>query len=471
MSYRTDSYDPDYNEDISTWSLDAAVSPEDDGSQLLRLALCLFIIPTVGLLVSAGFALGDEGAMVTRLALLGYALGALIFVLVIGTPKLAGTDRARMSLMFGPSVRLVMLLLAVSVLVQAALFIYSLFTLEASTIGRVHGGLMVVVGLGALYVCLALIKSAFGMFSVEPMHVRASRIPNLSPIRERMDTLATRLNAKCPDHIVVGLEPNFFVTSAPVKLVGSNEHLTGTTLFVSLSLMRLFSDAEFDAVIGHELGHFRGEDTVYSLKFAPTYARLSQALLVLANGSGNASDLGRIPALAALAAYLSRFTASERTVGRERELLADQAGASASSKEALATALLKVALFSGNWNWLTQQHVAELNEGRTFTTLSTTFNQVSRLADDVNWEEIRNSVSSSIQAHPIDTHPTFAERLQALGLASADLNAADCEASPAAAVALLENAEELDEDLSELEANWLLAIGAAQLPNQATGLE
>jgi Zn-dependent protease with chaperone function len=246
--------------------------------------------------------------------------------------------------------------------------------------------------------------------------------------------------------------------------VGTNEHLEGTTLYASLSLMRILGDAEFDAVIGHELGHFRGADTAYSLKFAPTYARLSQALHVLSDGAGNASDLGRIPALAALAAYLTRFATSERTVGRERELLADQAGASASNKEALATALLKVALFSGNWDWLTRQHIAELNEGRTFTALSTTFNEVSRLPDDADWHQIRDSVASAIQAHPIDTHPTFIERLQGLGLSPADLEAADCDVPSVAVVTLLENAEELDASLSGLEAKWLLAIGAAQLP-------
>ena len=436
---------------------------EDDGTDLLRLGLCLFVIPTIGWLISAVFAAGDEASLVMELVIAGYALGALIFLIIIGSPKIAGTDRARMSLVFGPSVRFVMVMLAGSVLVQAALFIYSLFTLEASTIGRVHGGLMLAVGVGALYVCYALIKSAFGMFQVQPMVVRA--LASESPeLRNRVNSIADRLGSQRPDNIMIGLEPNFFVTSAPVNLVGSGQELHGTTLFVSLSLMRILSDDEFNAVIGHELGHFRGSDTIYSLKFAPTYSRLSHALYELSNGAGNASDLGRIPALAALSAYLTRFAVSERTVGRERELLADEAGASVANPKALATALLKLALFSANWDWLTQQHVAELAEGRTYLKLATTFTDVSELSPDVDWPELRNSVAATVQAHPTDTHPTFAERLQALDVSSEDLQAADCDHPIRASCTMLGDADEIDSKLSDLEGSWLLAIGAAQLP-------
>jgi Zn-dependent protease with chaperone function len=295
------------------------------------------------------------------------------------------------------------------------------------------------------------------------MAIRAALSDSI-PLRDRVNSLADHLGAERPDNIVIGLEPNFFVTSAPVNLVGYERQLLGTTLFISLSLMRILSDDEFNAVIGHELGHFRGADTVYSLKFAPTYSRLSHALWVLSQGSENASDLARIPAVAALSAYLTRFAKSERTVGRQREILADQAGASVAHPKALATALLKVAIFSQNWNWLTNQHISELTEGRTYTKLATSFTDVSDLAADVNWPDIRGSVAADVQSHPIDTHPTFAERVRALGLEIEELEKSDCAHPEQSSAKLIENADALDEELSTLEANWLLAIGAAQLP-------
>jgi Zn-dependent protease with chaperone function len=439
---------------------------ENETNQILVLGLCLFVIPTLGWLISAAFAIGEESHLVMEMVIAGYALGALIFLTIIGSPLIAGTDRARMSLIFGPSVRFVMVLLAGSVLVQAGLLIYSLFTLEASTIGRVHVGIMLGLGLGALAVCYALIRSAFGLFAIDPMAIRA--VPsNHATLRDRVNSLADHLGAERPDNIAIGLEPNFFVTSAPVNLVGNEQQLQGTTLFVSLSLMRILTDDEFNAVIGHELGHFRGSDTVYSLKFAPTYSRLSHALAVLSQGSESAGDIVRIPALAALSAHLTRFAKSERTVGRQRELLADQAGVSVAHPKALATALLKVAIFSQNWTWLTHQHISELAEGRTYTRLGTTFRDVSALADDVNWNELRSSVGAAVQAHPVDTHPTFSERIIGMGLSVDQLEAADCAHPELPAVHLVEDADEIDADLSDLEANWLIAIGAAQLP-QAT---
>jgi Zn-dependent protease with chaperone function len=447
-------------------SLARFVGFEDDGPQLLLLVASLFVVPTVALLVAAGFAVGDEANTVIEMSFAGYIVGALIFAIIIGAPKLAGRDRGRMSLLFGPSARVIMLLLVGSILLQAALFVYSLFTLEASTIGRVHGGLMLVVGLGALYACYALVLSALAFFRVQPLTIRA--VPSNNPLlRERLDDIASQLGSRSPNNIVLGLEPNFFITSAPVKLVGTGDEFRGTTLFLSLSLMRLLTDKEFDAVIGHELGHFRGSDTVYSLKFAPTYSRLTHALDVLSNGVGKASDLGRLPALAALSLYLTRFAMSERTVGRDRELLADQAGASVSDSKALATALLKVALFSRNWDWLTQQHISELGEGRTYTQLSATFSDVSRLSPDIDWDEVRSSVSAAVQSHPTDTHPTFSERLDALRTDPNTLHPDDCAAPDEPSSKLIVNAEQIDAQLSELEANWLLAIGAARLPEAA----
>jgi hypothetical protein len=44
---------------------------EDDGPQLLLLVSCLFIVPTVGWLVGAGFAARDEANLVTEMVLAG----------------------------------------------------------------------------------------------------------------------------------------------------------------------------------------------------------------------------------------------------------------------------------------------------------------------------------------------------------------------------------------------------------------
>lgn len=55
--------------------------------------------------------------------------------------------------------------------------------------------------------------------------------------------------------------------------------------------MALLDDAEAAAVIGHELGHFTGEDTQYSLRFVPLYAGMQNSLEQMANSSQGFSGL------------------------------------------------------------------------------------------------------------------------------------------------------------------------------------
>lgn len=62
--------------------------------------------------------------------------------------------------------------------------------------------------------------------------------------------------------LVVGLTPTFFVTEADVHCIGGT--VTGRTMYLSVPLCRILTVEELSAVIAHELGHFRGEDTVCS---------------------------------------------------------------------------------------------------------------------------------------------------------------------------------------------------------------
>lgn len=436
------------------------------------LLACLFLVPLLGLatghlIQSSHF--GDEIELVQTASWLTLALGAVIFALILGCPLLAGRDRRRMSLVFGPLVRSVMLLLAVSVLAQSGLFVYGTYTLEVTALHHVHVGLLAAVALGALLACGVLLKSALMFLQREPTHLRAVA---LDPVRhERFFSLvsetATRLNAQVPDHIVVGLEPNFFVTADDVKLTGApSPLLQGRTLFVSLSLLNIFSRDELTAVIGHELGHFRDEDVLYSMKFAPTYARLGQALHGLGRTSGSAAaDLGMFPARVTLSMCWLAFAAAERTVGRERELLADKAGAEAASAQALARALVKLSLFAPQWALLTHAHIDELSRGRAFVNLAQTYTGLCHgVASDLDWAQARDALGKSVQAHPVDTHPPLAARLQNLAVDLLDLAKAQLGVPDEPASHLIQDAEPLAAALSTLEAQWLVAIGAAVPP-------
>lgn len=395
-------------------------------------------------------------------------VGIVLFVLILAGRVLAGTDRRRMSLVFGPLVRIVMLLLAVSVLAQGALFVYSIYTLEVIAIQRVHGGILLAVGLGAIAACWVLLKSSLALLKREPMFLRAVALDRQqhNAFYTFVAEIAVKLKSEAPDNIVVGLEPNFFVTASDVRLVGQDAVLKGRTLFVSLSLLRVFSIEELASVVGHELGHFRGEDVAYSMKFAPTYARLGQALSVLGQSTGSAADLGRLPAQVALSMCFMEFASAERSVGRERELLADSAGAEASNAQALARALVKLSIFAPQWTSLTTAHIDELAKGRTFTNLAQTYAGVcTQVTADLDWAIARDELGKSVQSHPVDTHPPLLARLQNLNTTLFELEPSQLDAPDAPASNLIQGADQIEEALSTLEAQWLVAIRAVVLPD------
>jgi hypothetical protein len=57
--------------------------------------------------------------------------------------------------------------------------------------------------------------------------------------------------------------------------------LHGRTLACAAAVPGVLSRAEVDAAIGHELAHFVGEDTEYSLRFVPIYDGVSRSLETL----------------------------------------------------------------------------------------------------------------------------------------------------------------------------------------------
>ena len=400
------------------------------------------------------------------------AIGVLLFVLIIGGRIVGGTNRKRLSLIFGPLVRIVMLLLAISVLAQGALLIYSIYTIEVTAIQRVHGGILLLLGIGALAACWMLLKSSVMLLRSQPMLLRATALGRAQhgDFFDFVNGLASKLKAEAPDHIVVGLEPNFFVTASDVKLAGTDLVLRGRTLFVSLGLLHVFSLDELAAVVGHELGHFRGGDVAYSMKFAPIYSRLAHALGNLGQTTGSAAaDLGRLPAVVALSVCLLEFASAERSIGRERELQADKAGAEAADAHALARALVKVSLYGSQWSVLTKANIDALSEGRMFTNLAQTYAALcAETTAELDWAAVQDALGKSVQPHPVDTHPPLLQRLQNLNTALADMSPQQLAAPENPASALLPGAGPIEEELSNLEVRWLAATGAVVIPATAT---
>lgn len=391
------------------------------------------------------------------------ALGILALAMSIFVPLLFGRNRSMLAILFGPTVRIVTFSVGVAILLQGLLAAYAIYTLEVTAAGVYHPKLIAVVGLAGIVAGLVVLGATFSVFRSQPIWTLARRVDETlcPPLFGRLKALTGKLGMGMPDNVIVGLEPNFFVTTSKVKLHPSNEIVDGETLYLSLPLCRTFTVAELDAVIGHELGHFIGRDAVYSRRFAPAYVTLQRAMMNVA-----ASGLYAKPALFMLELCMMQFASAERAISRLRELAADEVGSRVSSSDALVSSLLKVGLYAGLWPSIRKLNVDNLEAGKAYVNLSVFFAEASRYNfSKMDFDETMEAIAGATTAHPIDTHPPTGVRIQALGKSLKDVAPATLAVPDSSAAELFGNYESLEQDLTLEEHRLMVATGQAIVPD------
>ena len=141
--------------------------------------------------------------------------------------------------------------------------------------------LMIFVGISSLFtICAALFKETPSAF-VESMarEVSPAEAPELW---QSIRTSAEHLRTEPPDRLIVGLDLDCYVTELAVVL--ESGLIEGKTLYLSLPLMKQLSEEEILSVIGHELGHFIGEDTKLTHEFYPLHFKVRTLMKEMASG-------------------------------------------------------------------------------------------------------------------------------------------------------------------------------------------
>ena len=384
------------------------------------------------------------------------AFFAIVFIL----SGIAGTNRGRLASIFNALVPLSLIFISLSTVVQGGIITYSLYAIQVNSMGSWFPVITLGIGLGALLVALAVVRAAFSInrqVTMSQMAVNAEE-QDYPELWFFVTEIANKVAAPVPNNIVLGLEPTFYATSANVKVLSTDKLLSGETLYISLPLMRLFSQEEFGAVIGHELGHFKGEDVKYTVKFAPVYRALSVAV----NNASEQGQLMAIPALSVLSFILERFAKSEREVSRQREFEADKVGANATSNTALCAALVKITAFSNVWSDLTYDVVENLEYGRPVRNLSKLY--ASRVAFDTDAGAAEKVVKENLEyrvSHPTDTHPTLSDRLKNLSAENTDFSILRMGMSDENASVLVNKVEDLETELSMFQQKIYQVTGRA----------
>ena len=265
--------------------------------------------------------------------------------------------------------------------------------------------LIAVAGIGAIAVLWLIVKAIFARvdttMSLEGAVLRPTTAPTFwAHIREMCGTLCT----EPPRHIVTGVDDNFFVTENP--LIVSGVLLEGRKLYISFSLLKVLEKSEADAILAHEMAHFSGDDTHYTLKMSPLLARYGQYLSALYQGGILSRPLFHFMLL-----FWTLFQLSINRMSRQREFRADAIAAGATSPADMGRALIKSMAYS-NYRSRIEQELFTQNvkqeqvaiAGRVAAGFSSYATSSSLLGD----------LSGRRFPHPFDSHPNLDARLAAV---------------------------------------------------------
>ncbi|UBM25501.1 M48 family metalloprotease [Pseudomonas sp. p1(2021b)] len=356
------------------------------------------------------------------------------------------------------------LLLTLTVVLEIGYEALWLFALQPTSAGVIKlqllVGLLMLAMLWPLYRLPGQLKDMLQLFKTEPHDIYGGELAEQQApaLWARVRGLAKQLDALEPDNIVVGFLDGFYVTSSDVLLYPGERRLQGRTLYLPLPLLAVLSRSESDAVIAHELAHFSGEDTEYSMRFMPIYQGAGRNIGVVGGHmeAGMLQGLLTLPAYALAVHFMQRFDFAVSHWSRKRELQADAAGARVGGPQAVVDSLVRISALEP----LIEQHQAELcmkpqawPEDLLAATLEYLATQDICLSDDELADEL---------AHPSDSHPPTRQRILALGLSVENARGGEALRPVVPAQALAWLAEQVP-DLNALSRALGAAIGSRLL--------
>jgi Zn-dependent protease with chaperone function len=326
---------------------------------------------------------------------------------------------------FLPLVLVCLVALAALMAAQGAVLI-----LTACLLGW-HSQFMLVswLGLAGLTLILGGLLTLSGLSaprSVPPLECTGVVVTDELPrLRARVQRVAALLGVAAPPRIIVGLKPECFACAGPVALRGGDLWPAAETIYLPLLALRVLTGEELDAVIGHELAHFRGGDVYFTQRFAPAMNSLRLTQWVLSQPAKRAQKLLKLPGIAVTGMLLIADRVSAR-ISQPQELAADRVAAQAANGAALIAAIFKLQLLElAWWTWpeldpATGPLRAAANDPPAPEQDTNLIERQLDIAQDTlvmtdrRW--LRDWLFEASLANPLATHPSNSQRAQALGV-------------------------------------------------------
>ncbi len=220
--------------------------------------------------------------------------------------------------------------------------------------------------------------------------------------------LVREQGAVMPDMVTVGAVDSFFVTSSP-RVLTNGTVTQGRTLHLPLPVLAMLDRTELSTVLAHELAHFTGEDTGYSIRFQPVYFSLLRSVAAITPRRGGLDRLLHVHA--ELGAYvLQQFDVAVKRWSRQREFEADRAAVACGSADALATSLLRLRLIDG----ILRRRLHDFARQPSTTPEDLASDLIQRVNESGLGDPTQHLADRA--PHPTDTHPPVGHRIEAAGV-------------------------------------------------------
>lgn len=344
-----------------------------------------------------------------------WALKGAAIALVLGTGLLAMTlvlaalafvNRGLRYASFVAGWRVMTAASAAEVVMQSSMVVWLSFWLTAYFWERYFVKLVALAGIAAaiaaFYAVWTLFKKPSLANSIEGELVAPADAPLLWAA---VQASAARVKTAAPDHIVAGIDANFFVTEAPCVVQGRT--IRGRTLFISIPLLRVLSRQEADAVLCHELAHLGGGDTRSSALLGPRLKQFDQYTWRMHGGG-----------LTLVAHYLLRlyrmiFSFALARDSREREFMADRVAAGLTAPQAIVQSLVKISAYA-QYRGQVERRLFE-HDRQHGAALGISGVVAQGLLPYATSPDFVATMRTASVPHPYDSHPPLRERMGNVG--------------------------------------------------------
>lgn len=344
--------------------------------------------------------------MMGKIAIWTMVAGLFVLLMIALFSALAFKDRRSQYLSLTLARPFLMLAGSLEVIVQGAMLVWLSFWGTAFFTQTYYPKLVIIVGLmvlgGIYYIIKGIFKRLPPEENIEGEVVSREAAPALW---SRIDALAAKVGTTPPDHIIAGIDTNFYVTEAPLRV--NDQLLAGRKLYVSIPLLRQLTLDQADGVMVHELTHLHEGDTASGALLGPKLHRFD---IYTAQMSENVATL-----IVYYPLYLYRmlFELAWQRNSREREFVADRNASALVSPAAIVESLIKISAYA-NYRYEVERSLFENN------TLHESELGISKaiaagLPAHVTSPGFVSAMREQNVPHPFDSHPPLAERMRNVG--------------------------------------------------------